>query len=200
MGKLKDLTGQRFGKLTVIGPTEKRKGTSVVWRCKCDCGKETLVAAGSLVSGNTKSCGCLRFEARGKLREIALFASKDIAGQRFGKLVAIEPTKERKYGYVMWRCRCDCGNEKYVAAGNLVSGGVKSCGCGHKKNLTGQRFGRLTAVEPTEKRRGSSVVWKCQCDCGNESLVRADSLVRGNTKSCGCLRRKTLAPDEFVFE
>lgn len=58
MGKLIDLTGQRFGKLTVI----ERAGTKnkhVTWRCICDCGKETIVKGNSLTSGLTRSCGCL---------------------------------------------------------------------------------------------------------------------------------------------
>ena len=57
-----NLTGQRFNRLTVI----ERAGTSsdekVLWDCVCDCGAEVVVRAGSLKSGNTKSCGCLNSE------------------------------------------------------------------------------------------------------------------------------------------
>ena len=59
MGKTKDLTGQRFGKLVAekwLG-IEKHKS---VWRCRCDCGSVTKVTAGALASGNTKSCGCMK--------------------------------------------------------------------------------------------------------------------------------------------
>ena len=127
---------------------------------------------------------------------------KDLTGQRFGKLVAIEPTQLRSGTSVVWRCKCDCGNEKLVASRSLLSGNTKSCGCErHKvKDLTGQRFGKLTAIEPTEERKYKYVVWRCKCDCGNEKMVSAQSLVNGNTKSCGCLRRKTLNQDEIVFE
>jgi len=62
-----DLTGQRFGRLTVI----KRytpKGQKVRWLCKCDCGNEKDIAAYELTSGNTKSCGCLQAEARHRRR------------------------------------------------------------------------------------------------------------------------------------
>ena len=54
----KDLKGQRFGRLVVI----KRDGTinrCATWRCKCDCGRRTVVKSKDLLSGNTKSCGCL---------------------------------------------------------------------------------------------------------------------------------------------
>lgn len=56
----KDLTGMRFGLLTVLSKTEKRTGTSVVWLCQCDCGKQCEIAGGDLNrSLGTKSCGCL---------------------------------------------------------------------------------------------------------------------------------------------
>lgn len=56
-----------------------------------------------------------------------------------------------------------------------------------KKDLTGQKFGRLLVLKDAGKRRHSYVVWLCQCDCGNTVEVISDSLRSGNTRSCGCL-------------
>ena len=56
-----DLTGKRFGRLTVIGRAEKGKFGSA-WLCKCDCGKEKVVSRSHLTSGETRSCGCLQRE------------------------------------------------------------------------------------------------------------------------------------------
>ena len=53
----------------------------------------------------------------------------DITGKRFGRLVAIEPTKERKNGSIIWKCKCDCGNIHHVPTRFLNSNEVKSCGC-----------------------------------------------------------------------
>ena len=61
------------------------------------------------------------------------------------------------------------------------------------KDITGQRFGRLEALEPTDKRSGSNVVWKCQCECGNVCEVDGANLRRGHVKSCGCLRSELAA-------
>ena len=59
------------------------------------------------------------------------------------------------------------------------------------KDIRNQTFGRLTAVSPTDKRdHKGSVVWLCSCECGGTTTVTQDRLVRGNTKSCGCLRRE----------
>ena len=58
-------------------------------------------------------------------------------------------------------------------------------------DLTGQVFGRLTAIEPTEERRDGKIVWKCACSCGSFVFVISRNLQRGVTRSCGCLRRET---------
>ena len=55
----KDITGQRFGMLTVIKRVGTNKHRKALWKCKCDCGKTTTVSSVDLVTGNTKSCGCL---------------------------------------------------------------------------------------------------------------------------------------------
>lgn len=56
--RFKDETGNRYGRLTVLELAEKSR--RVIWKCLCDCGKETEVDAGNLRSGSTKSCGCMR--------------------------------------------------------------------------------------------------------------------------------------------
>lgn len=80
----------------------------------------------------------------------------------------------------------------------LKSGVIRDCGCVPKTNarngrvaedLTGQRFGRLTALRPTERRDiKGSVYWMCRCDCGGQAEVPGDRLVQGNVLSCGCLK------------
>jgi hypothetical protein len=62
-----DLTGQTFGRWTVIGPSGSRaKDRSLIWVCKCICGTIKEVGRGSLRSANSKSCGCFRAEALSK--------------------------------------------------------------------------------------------------------------------------------------
>ncbi len=60
MAKIKDLAGQRFGRLTVLYNTGERKNGSVVWRCRCDCGNELDIRSRDLVSVHTTSCGCYK--------------------------------------------------------------------------------------------------------------------------------------------
>ncbi len=55
--------------------------------------------------------------------------AKNMAGQRFGMLVAIAPTNERRHGQIVWRFQCDCGREKTIAGACVRNGSVLSCGC-----------------------------------------------------------------------
>ena len=112
-------------------------------------------------------------------------APVDIAGQRFGRLVAVRvaQSKPRK-----WLCRCDCGNDTVVLTRDLRNGNTTSCGCRKKdyEDLTGERFGKLVAEEYAGNSNGYSM-WLCGCDCGRKVTVRSVSLKDGNTRSCGCL-------------
>lgn len=58
-------------------------------------------------------------------------------------------------------------------------------------DLTGKRFGKLTATKRVENTPAGLAVWECQCDCGVIKKIRACNLVHGKTKSCGCLRAET---------
>lgn len=126
MAKKLDLIGQRFTRLEVLEEARTKKDERG-WKCRCDCGNEIILSTRQLRTGNTKSCGCLHREMVSKQ------FSKDITNQRFGKLVAIEPTKERKHGSIIWKCQCDCGNIHYASTENLLGNNVQSCGCLHSR-------------------------------------------------------------------
>jgi len=79
----KDLTGKRYGRLIVLGLTERRtKSGNAVWLCKCDCGTEKEVSTDKLTNGNTRSCGCLarditRARVKGKAFHVTHNGSND---------------------------------------------------------------------------------------------------------------------------
>lgn len=119
--KLIDLTGDRYGRLVVVEESE-RKGYSRRWKCRCDCGNETIVHMSSLRSGNTTSCGCFQRERTSQTN------FSDLSGKQFGRLTALEATF-RKGRRVYWSCKCECGNDREVSADRLLQGVTKSCGC-----------------------------------------------------------------------
>lgn len=188
----RDITGQRFGKLVALRPTEQRVCGQVVWECRCDCGEITFVASGNLRRGNTRSCGCLHSQV------VSEASRNDLQGKRFGRLTVIAATEKRQNGSVVWQCRCDCGNSVLVSAADLQKGDTSSCGCLQKENLAkrrkvdlaGRRFGYLTAVQATQRRVHGCVVWQCRCDCGESIDVSSERLTGGLKISCGCISRK----------
>lgn len=99
----------------------------------------------------------------------------------------------------LWLCRCDCGTERDIRAGNLRNNLTRSCGCGPKKPKVmrakvevGEVFGKLTVVERLPKS-----FLRCECACGAEATVLAGNLRGGGTQSCGCYRRETVGERSF---
>jgi hypothetical protein len=116
----------------------------------------------------------------------------NLTGKTFGRfdVIAFSHNNNRKN---YWKCRCICGNEKIVPTQSLVDGRTRSCGCIHKKDLTGQKFGMLTAIEEFSKtdKICHARKWKCHCDCGKTKNISQSKLTNGQTTSCGCNHFRT---------
>lgn len=187
-----DMKGQVIERLTVLSLNQKatKEKKKAIWICQCQCGNIVNVYGTNLRNGTTKSCGCLRKEISSKN------TVKDLVNKQFGKLTVIKDTGKRINNRVIWLCKCECGNFYEVDTNRLTAGNTKSCGCLHKeiisnlmkKDLTNQRFGKLTALYPTDKRADNKVIWACKCDCGNYCEVKSANLLSGKTSSCGCIK------------
>lgn len=155
---MKDVTGQKFGRLTALKATEKRINKKVVWLCKCDCGNEVEIISTYLNRGTTRSCGCLSKELSSermkslnkdqefleKLQQRRAEANRrDYTGERFGMLVAIRPTEERKYNNeIVWEFRCDCGNYCYKAIHQTLHDNP-NCGCMTKEKYRNNGYNSI---------------------------------------------------------
>ena len=91
MGKLIDLSGQRFGRLKVIEQASVKATSGSQWVCRCDCGNIVTVARCSLISGHTKSCGCTRKQ---------FLSEKKPAQKHGGESVKSKNRRERLY--IVW--------------------------------------------------------------------------------------------------
>ena len=109
MSALKDLTGQRFGRLVVVGRADKiTLNREAVWNCQCDCGATVIVRGASLRKGDTKSCGCMRDEIESRIHSTH------------------RKTKTRLYNvwtHIIQRCY----NQKHTAYKNYGGRGITVC-------------------------------------------------------------------------
>lgn len=147
MSKKQDLTGKRFGKLTVLHEAEKI-GEKVHWMCICDCGNLKSVSTRHLTKGDTKSCG---------------LCEHDLIGKRFGRLTVLAISKRERTQSgsikICFRCQCDCGNQIEVTYQSLKSGSTISCGCYRKEKISeenkthGQSSTRLYKIYIGMKKR-----------------------------------------------
>ena len=156
----KNLAGRQFGRWSVI--ERANESGAARWKCRCRCGTERVVAAKNLIAGVSTSCGCYTKE---RVRESL---SVDYTGQRFGKLLVLERAEAGKNGAARWKCRCDCGKECEALQSALQNGRRADCGCESKrgntaKDVAGQRFGNIVAVEPTPGRKNGYTMWRCGC-------------------------------------
>ena len=214
MPKTLDLTGMKFGRLTVIEKTNrKNKNSEYYHKCLCECGNTKEITGTLLKRGKRLSCGCIRLERReARIKhEKPVNSRVDITGMKFGRLTVIEKTnRKNKSGEYYYKCACDCGNTKEAMGSVLKQGKLQSCGCinlerrqernkarikvakpaAKRVDLTGQKFGMLTVVERTNRKNSSGEYYhKCLCECGNTKEVIGSRLKLQKVKSCGCLRK-----------
>lgn len=142
---------------------------------------------------------------------IEVATSENLTGKQFGRWVVQERVPGA--GAAMWRCRCQCGTVRVVAARNLKAGASTSCGClareraraCAKLDLTGQRYGKLVVIHEAGPANNGESRWHCLCDCGVECDVLTRSLRNGKRTSCGCdsqkgkSRTKNIAGQKFAM-
>ncbi len=111
----------------------------------------------------------------------------DLTGKIFGKLTVTAFHSRDRHSHIQWSCRCECGNEVIRKTSGLTRTGQQSCGCINDPDITGQAFGRLTAVSRVNDG------WFCSCSCGGSTIRRTGPLNSGNVRSCGCLDAERIA-------
>ena len=186
-----DLRFQSFGQYLVLGKGHKTKHGQF-WICQCACNQQAEIHEAALVEGRATSCGC-DYQGRGT-------KFKDLTGLQIGKWLVLGLSHglgRQRY----WHCVCLCGKRKEVLGCSLRDGRSRGClMC--IKSLTKHRwYGDLFTLRITGVNKHGQAVWLCVCKCGKEHCVAAQDLRTGNTRSCGCFKRKQRAEqaqNEFV--
>ena len=191
------ITGQQVGPYGNIFVEEVERNSSNKRKAKfiCPfCKKEYIATIATIKSGKQKGCKECGLKRTREARRL------DLTYQTFGYLTALYPLPERKHGNVVWHCKCKCGKETDVIATELKNGYIKSCGCycseiTTKRNtidITGQKFGKLTAIRSTGVLDEASgcYLWEFKCDCGNIKIAPCSLVTSENTTSCGCAKSR----------
>lgn len=202
----KDLTGLRVNSLTVLSQAEDYVSPigkkTARWLCQCDCGNKKIISQDTLKAGIIKTCGCGQLiglqEYRNHQKELN---DLQMVGKNFGKLTVIERDSSYQDDKIHYKCLCECGNFISVRRTQLLSKEITDCGCTDNRHqrfldITNKKFGKLTALYPT-KAKNKKMYWMCQCDCGTQIEICGDSLRKGNTMSCGCLKQ---SQGEYLIE
>lgn len=183
-----DRIGHVYGPWRVVALAEPAPSGGVRWVCVCTtCGTThpKPIEGGTLAGENVTPCKTCSYRTR-----IA-----GVQGQRFGKLVAVEPLEScpATSRHTVWRCVCDCGRECERPESSLRK--RSSCGCDRSEirrracppeDLRGQRFGKLTAVRLVRRGgAGGHARWSWQCDCGKRCTAFASAVKAERKLSCG---------------
>lgn len=163
--------GQRFGRLTIIGPApgDTKMNNRTRWVCRCDCGRECTRGAQALENGTSTQC------ARWDHSRI---------GKRYGKLTVIDYDHSDRHKKPYYRCLCDCGRECVKISDTLDKGISTQCGK-WDHSMIGKRYGMLTVIDYDHSDSEGQAYYLCRCDCGTDKVIAKTSL-NCRARSCGC--------------
>lgn len=188
----KDLTGQKFGRLTVINRAENKIDSSgkqrTRWNCVCDCGNEYIALADYLKQSSCPSCGCEATKNRIEKNR------KNNIGEKYGRLTILDIIWDKKP--IKAICKCDCGNDFICVKADVVCGHTQSCGClqseatseSNTKDWAGiVSESGVEFIRQHHKNNKGQWVWECKCPlCGNLFCELPAKVNNGHTTSCGC--------------
>lgn len=194
--KAKDLTGQKFGKLTVLEMLPSAEGyqNRPRVRCRCDCGNSVVALTSNVVGGVTKSCGCIRSKGgdpseQALIRRRTVAANKEkikenggIVGLRFGRLTVVADCGANAHGERLCECVCDCGKDYTARRSKLINGNTTSCGCYLRDSVraralkdgssrAGSKYRRLYNIWANMKERCTNPKYHRYCDYGGRGIT-----------------------------
>lgn len=214
--KIKDITGQRFGELTVLGFSHTSPGCTY-WVCLCSCGKTTTIERRNLGLAKNKrvaSCGCMKSCPGYKVDDTIVIEPgmriRNLKGVKSGKLTAVSFSHKKLVGDKMkqhlfyWNCICECGQTSKVSATFLFTGKVRSCGCananwikkGHASTVLTDKGSIVTdlsglqfgylTVDRFDKSVDGAPHWICICGCGKSTSVSTANLTKKTRSTASC--------------
>jgi hypothetical protein len=201
--KFKDLTGLKFGKLTIKNRVESKADSSgrkrTRWNCICDCGNDNVIVLGDYLNrSDCPSCGCETHENRVRKNR------HNNIGEKYGRLTIMD---------ILWDenpvravCKCDCGNDFIGRKADIASGHTQSCGClqsemtsiSNVKDWCGYvSDSGVKFLRQHHTNNKGQWIWECRCPLCDSLFYELPAKVNnGHTTSCGC--RKQSFGEQYI--
>ncbi len=204
MRKVTDLTGQKFGKLKVIGRGKDYISPGVnkrqpQWKVECEkCGTKYELGKSSFLVKKNQNCN------------MHFYGYENLTKQKFGKLIVLGRGKDyiSPLGHKspMWKIRCEeCEIEYELSKTSFLKTKNQNCNQHNHRfeNLTKQRFGKLTVIKKDEdyispKHKKKYTKWICKCNCGNTISVLAGHLTNSHVFQCRKCQHKSMQLNGYI--
>lgn len=185
----KDLTGQKFGHLTVVEMLYRYNGGRRTYcKCLCDCGNEHIIGADHLQKRKNASCGCMSNYYK------AINNRTNEIGNKYGRLTVLDIDYDVSPSVAI--CECDCGKVIKAVKADVVSLHTQSCGClqsemtskANEKDFTNVVSDSGVILKRRAYKNSHGVwMWYCECPiCGKEFIALPARVISNITTSCGC--------------
>ena len=191
--RFQDLTGEKFGRLTIKNREESKIDKSgkkrTRWNCICDCGNDNIIVLGDyLKRSECPSCGCEAHDNRVQKNRI------NNIGEKYGRLTIVDILWDETPARAI--CKCDCGNDFIGIKAGIVAGHTQSCGC-LQSEMTSMASVKdwsgciadsgVKFICQHHKNNKGQWIWECQCPiCGTMFYELPAKVNNGHTTSCGC--------------
>jgi hypothetical protein len=211
--KTVDLTGQKFNQLTVLGlavlKEEPGKRKRVYWLVQCECGTRKVMRSQTIKNPRNRSCGCwapraARLYYLSKPTDSRRYKEGYQASSTYNAWTRVRARYHLTFTFEEMLNRLGEKPDGHFlmlkdpslppGLDNLAYLPKEVQSVRHRRDITGLKIHYLTALYmiPRESHQRKDTWWMCRCDCGNEKAIRAESLLRGTTRSCGCYKRSKL--------
>ena len=115
----------------------------------------------------------------------------DMTNKKINKWLVLEQAGKNSKNEILWLCECECGTQKIINGCDLRRNRTKSCGCDKNDDFLNKNFGKWKVLSKAKSRNGKRY-FLCECECGNQKEVVAQSLKEGKSLSCGKCNNKSI--------
>ena len=120
----------------------------------------------------------------------------DMTNKKFNKWLVLQQAGKSSRNEILWLCECECGTQKVINGCDLRRNRTKSCGCDKDNDFIDKTFGKWKVITKAES-KNEKRHFLCECECGIQKIVAAQSLKEGKSLSCGQCNKKSIGEEKI---